>query len=506
MLFTHSKSGRKPFKRLISGIQFKIVISTTLVVAVAVGVSTWFAIKLLERQLIESTKHKVKTACERISGNISMAMGNGHVPSIRHTFALIRSYPHYRVQMYITDSLGTVLIATDSLLDGKKVNIGKITPNSSGVTVSTERVQRSDVVVARQLILNKPACYHCHDRRKKINGILQVRVALSEFMQEFSLFRKLMIGNGIVIFLVMTVTLSLLLGLIVGRPLKKMSQAMGKVEAGDLSVRVKFNRRDEIGLLGKSFNAMVQRLANSIHQITSSHQNELQHADRLAALGELAAGIAHEIRNPLAGISGAVQVLASELDKDDPHREVMDEIQKEIKRLDNSLKNFLAYARPSEPKFQPFDIHDVIERALTLCLRSGQFSGIKLIRDFRIHQKKLIFDPALMQQVFMNIILNSLQAMNHSGQLSIITRLRTDVPNMNKAIEIVIADTGPGIPSEDLNKIFRPFFTSKHQGTGLGLTIAWRIVAQHGGSVSVESELGKGTRFIIIFPYAESSN
>ncbi|NOY78396.1 MAG: HAMP domain-containing protein [Calditrichaeota bacterium] len=501
-----SEAIRKLSEKLFASIQFKIIVSTIAVVAIAVGLSTWFAVGSLEHQLLENTKHKLKTACEKISKNISMAMQNGHIPSIHRSFSLIRSYPHYEVQMFIADSLGTILVGTDSTKVGKKLKLEKGGINKSDVIIFKEHIQKSDILVAQQSILNKPACYKCHDPGTRINGILQVRVALSEFMRDFSLFRELMIGNGIVIFLVMTITLSLLLGLIVSRPLKEMSRAMQKIETGDLNVRVKFNRRDEIGHLGKSFNAMVQRLADSIRQLTVSHENELQHADRLAALGELAAGIAHEIRNPLAGISGAVQVLASELDKNDPHYDVMNEIQKEIKRLDNSLENFLTYARPSEPKFQPFDIHDVIERALMLCLRSGQFSGITLVRDFRITSKQLIFDPALMQQVFMNIILNSLQAMNHSGRLTITTRIREDSPHSKKVIEIVFADTGPGIPPENLKKVFQPFFTSKHQGTGLGLAIARRIVEQHGGSISVISSPGQGTQFTIILPYSEMSS
>ena len=125
MHFASSETIRKLSKKLFASIQFKIIVSTTLVMAIAVGLSTWFAVGSLEHRLLENTKHKLKTACERISENISTAMQNGHIPSIHRSFKLIRSYPHYEVQMFITDSLGTILIGTDSTQIGKKVKIDK---------------------------------------------------------------------------------------------------------------------------------------------------------------------------------------------------------------------------------------------------------------------------------------------------------------------------------------------------------------------------------------------
>ncbi|MFQ6113649.1 MAG: ATP-binding protein [bacterium] len=493
----------KVFRRFFASVQAKIVLGTTLIVAIAIGVSTYFAIQFQERQLLESTRRKIHMVTGTIVRSITFAMEAGRATEVQRTLELIGSYPNY-VELRIFNPQGIVLKASDSTRVGTRVFRGEFPTEERTFVLFEDRQQHPNIITARRAILNESKCHRCHGNEAKINGILEVSVSLSTTEAQIALSRKLLFGNALVTFLVMSTTLSLLFSLLVGRPVEQLSNTMAKVEAGDLDVQVSFKRQDEIGSLGRSFNAMVRRLADTLRQIEQHHRNEMQRADRLATLGELAAGIAHEVRNPLAGISGAVQVLANELKNNDPHREVMQEIQKEIERLDNSLKTFLDYARPAKPEFQLVNVHDVIERTLTLCQRSGQCAHIELIREFQSNLPKLRMDPILMEQVFMNIVINALQAMGDGGRLTVTTRQTCDSVLPGKVIEIAFSDTGQGIPSQDLEKIFRPFFSTKHQGTGLGLTNALRIVEQHQGTITVESEVGKGTCFRVVLPLTNS--
>jgi signal transduction histidine kinase len=497
------KPYRKVLRWLTSSVQAKIVIGTTLIVALVIGASTYFAIRFQEHQLLGTMRRRIHVATGTIARSITLAMEEGRAKDVRRILQLIGSSPHY-LGLRIFSPQGVVLQASDTTQVGRKVISGEIPTPERTVVLFEDGHQQPKVMTARRAILNEPRCYRCHGSQAKINGILEISMPLTSIQSQIALSRKLMIGNALLTFLVMSAALSLLLTLLVGRPVQQLSETMAKVEAGNLNAHVRFKRRDEIGALGRSFNAMVRRIADMLRQLELHHQREMQRADRLATLGELAAGIAHEVRNPLAGISGAVQVLTSELADDDPRKDVMKEIQKEIDRLDGSLKTFLEYARPAKPELQLVDVHEVIDRTLNLCLQSAQCSGIEVVRRFDNDLPPMRIDPILMEQVFMNIIINALQAMDNSGRLTVITRRANDGIVRGDAADIVFEDTGGGIPEERLENIFRPFFSTKHQGTGLGLTIALRIVEQHGGTITVDSEVGKGTRFRVVVPMNQS--
>lgn len=494
-----SKTHRRIFQWITSSVQAKIVIGTMLVVAAVIGISTYFAIRFQEQQLLDMMRRRIHVATGTIENSIALAMREGRAKDVRRMLKLIGSSPHY-LGLRIFSPQGVILQAADTTQVGNVVTEGEFPDHERTLVLFEDRRKQPPYMTARRAILNRPACYRCHGREARVNGILEISMPLANIQSQISLSRKLMVANALLSFLVMSAALSLLFTLLVGRPIQQLSETMEKVEAGHLDARVRFKRRDEIGVLGRSFNAMVRRIADMLRRLEQHHMRDMQRADRLATLGELAASIAHEVRNPLAGISGAVQVLSSELADDDPRKDVMSEIQKEIDRLDSSLRAFLEYARPAEPEFQIADVHEVIERALSLCMQGAHCSGIQLVRHFDSDLPHLRIDPVLMQQVFMNILINAQQAMGSTGRLTVATRGEaTDIAH-GKAVEITFEDTGPGIPENRLQSIFRPFFSSKHQGTGLGLTIALRIVEQHGGTILVRSEVGKGTCFRIVLP------
>jgi len=221
-------------------------------------------------------------------------------------------------------------------------------------------------------------------------------------------------------------------------------------------------------------------------------EKQIRRADKLATLGQLAAGIAHEIRNPLAGISGAVQILRDDTSKGNQEKEILGDIVERINRLNDEISNFLRFARPAPLQLSPVDMNEVVQSVLFLVNKQAETQGVSIIERYDDSLSIIMADSEQMQQVILNIVLNALQAIgNEGGQIT----LETSQNDADDQIVVEVSDTGSGIPLEKLEQIFDPYFTTKSEGTGLGLSIAQRVVEEHGGSISVRSKTGKGTTF-----------
>lgn len=237
-------------------------------------------------------------------------------------------------------------------------------------------------------------------------------------------------------------------------------------------------------------------------------EKQLMQSEKLASLGQLAAGIAHEINNPLTGILGYTEVLLEDMDEDDPSREDLEIIRDETVRCGKIVKNLLDFARRGDLETEPTNLEDIMEETLQMLQKHVSFQNIKITRLYRSPDPIVRANPNQLRQAFTNIILNAAQAMKERGELTIAInplnkgrqKGHEEGPE-NGGIEVAISDTGPGIEKSDLNRIFEPFFTTKEQGrgTGLGLAISYGIIKRHNASISVESEVGKGTTFRIEF-------
>ena len=290
------------------------------------------------------------------------------------------------------------------------------------------------------------------------------------------------------------VLLSVLL-VLVERPLEELMETIVRVRRGDLSARVEFAKReDDIGQLGRQFNEMVQQLSQNREEIQELHQREMARAEHLATLGELAVGLAHEIRNPLAGIAGVVDVMGRELPANSPSRSVMDDVQDEIRHIQAILNDLLSYSRPRLPHFHAADLNSTIEQAVLLARQQLRTKPIQISLTPSPSLPRVNHDPALIQQVALNLLLNGIQAISGEGKVEVVVGREDD------RVFVEVADTGRGIPAEALPRIFKPFFTTRNEGTGLGLSLANGIVQSHGGKIDVKSTPGKGTCFRVWLP------
>jgi hypothetical protein len=290
------------------------------------------------------------------------------------------------------------------------------------------------------------------------------------------------------------------LAVLIQRPLVELQEKIARLRDGDLNAAVSFAaRNDEIGDLGRNFNEMVRQLRETREELQRLHRTQMSRAEHLATLGELAAGLAHEIRNPLAGIAGVIEIISRDLPAESPSREVLKEVQDEILHVKRILSDLLDYARPRQPDIKPADLNTTVEHAVTLARQQALSRPIEIQWEPDEKLALVEHDTAQIRQVLLNLLLNSLQAIEKSGTIRVQTEAREG------CAVISVADTGRGIAPEHLPNIFRPFFTTKGQGTGLGLSLARSIVENHHGRIEVSSLPGQGTQFLVWIPFRKHS-
>ena len=331
-----------------------------------------------------------------------------------------------------------------------------------------------------------------------------------------SLFRSLLVFLGIA---AGGVALVHLMALRVARrisgPIHGMAAAAQQVAEGDFSAKVAIASTDELGYLAQRFNTMTAELerAHSIMQESAAElerkvesrtaelramQAHLIQAEKMAAIGKLSAGVAHEINNPLTGILTNSSLMLEDLPEDHPWREDVQTIVTETLRCRKIVKGLLDFAHQTKPQRSSLAMNEIVEDVLALVRNQTVFKSIRIEYDFDPQLPPILADADQMRQVVLNIVLNAAEAMRDGGELRIRSRGDPDA----RTIELRFADTGPGIPSEVKARIFEPFFTTKKTGTGLGLSIAYGIVERHRGGLRVESTPGGGTTFVVVLPFA----
>jgi signal transduction histidine kinase len=305
---------------------------------------------------------------------------------------------------------------------------------------------------------------------------------------------------------IVTVTLTVfiipLTSYLIVRRVERLMETISAAQAGDLAVRAKDSSQDEIGRLSRSFNRMIERISS-------------EHDSRLAALGNLAAGVAHEVRNPLNSIAMTIQYLKDSLDAPlessiqhpvssiqySEIHESLDVVTQQVEELDRIVEEFLQLTRPIEMNWEAVDLNLFLVDVMRSFASSLEIANVKLICDF---SKILLYakiDRDKLRQAVSNIIINSIQAMPDGGEL----RITTARDASHKTVVIKISDTGVGIPQKNIDRLFEPYFTTKPDGTGLGLAVTYRMIEAHGGEIRVESQEEQGAAFTIVLPFSTTT-
>jgi two-component system, NtrC family, sensor kinase len=402
----------------------------------------------------------------------------------------------------------------------------------------------------RRIVFDAPLWIH-----GQIVGGLQLEIPIGDIMIRLLESKKIILLSIFLDALVLIFFGSFLLTRVLVKPLKDLARLTQKISEGDFSQTIDVTSRNEIGQLIDSFNRMIVRLKENQDSLESylesletankklkEAQEELLRSEKLASIGRFAAGVAHEVGNPLGAILGYTGILEKGGVDQEEAKDYLKRIEKEIERINRIVRELLDFARPSKGEVKNVETNRVLENALALLSYQKNFKNIQTSLDLQPDLPAIKADETQLSQIFINMILNAIDAMPRGGRLNLQTRtfvvehlfsdsfprvhtrrrredpVESDYSHLRKPdplsamltkfsrgdilVRITITDTGTGIEKEDLKRIFDPFFTTKDpdKGTGLGLSVSLRIIESMGGEVKVESELGKGTTFEIYFP------
>lgn len=339
------------------------------------------------------------------------------------------------------------------------------------------------------------AACHAHGPEQRVLGVLDVTMPLGEVSRQIRVARARMVLFTLGGIAAISLLLWILVHRLVNRPVRELVKATTSVAGGDFDYRVRLSTRDELGDLARAFNDMTQRLSET--------QQQLYQAEKLASLGRMAASVAHEINSPLTGVLGYSSSLLNHSVLDPQVKEDLEVIVRETKRCREIVRDLLEFARPAPPERSSIDVRQVLDRALKVV--GPRLSGLPIsVRiDIPADVSPIHADEGQVQQVFINLLANAADAIG-GREGEIVVGARREMGPGGEDVRITVSDTGVGIPAEELDKLFEPFHSTKgRKGVGLGLAIVGGIVRRHGGSITVESAVGKGTTFILHLPVSE---
>jgi two-component system, NtrC family, sensor kinase len=354
-------------------------------------------------------------------------------------------------------------------------------------------------------LYNEPACARdgCHvsTDKQQILGVIDVTMSLRDVERDLSAARRQVFLFNLLSIVLIAVLMVLLIMRLVIRPVEHLVIGTNKVAGGDLEYSIPVRGDDEMGDLARSFNNMTARLSKSDEELRDAQQHLLR-AEKLAAVGRMAATVAHEINNPLAGVYTYTRLIIRRLSEGKTSeadiKKLIDQLgvmAREVERATNIVLNLLDFTRPKEPAKTPTQLNTVIEESLQVLTAALTLHDVRITKTLgAVPEVKA--DPAQIKQVFLNILTNACEAMQQGGALSIVSR-PGEAPG---SVAVEFTDTGAGIPPDVLPKIFDPFVSTKNKGTGLGLAVAYDLVSRHGGKLEVSSALGEGTCMTVVLP------
>lgn len=482
------KSIKKIFDHSIS---LKIIFSLGVTIAIILSLFIYLLFQIQKREILKRTESYNYIISRLIYQHIENAMLAGKKEAIED---VLRDLVNSRevLETNILDDKGRVRFSSRAELIGQELNIVDSNMNGSTGLILGREYENFSMVTP---IKNKEACQRCHNKGETI-GMLQINISSSSMKKDLAKNRNLMLIFGLTILAGISTVITILTMKLLNKPLIHLMNAMDKVGKGDLSARADITRDDEIGRLGKHFNSMIISMEDTKMELEEYRQRQLKEFDKLASLGKVAAGVAHEINNPLDSLQSCmVRVKKLLNDRRDVH-EYLEWMGRSIQRIGIVVNRLLDFAKPHKPVLKPINISDIIDEVISLIDYKAKKTGVIIQKEFT-DSFTVNGDRHLLQEVFFNLAINAIEAMPDGGTLKF-----KGYHDSNKAICIEVEDSGTGIKESEFNKVFEPFYTTKEEigGTGLGLSICLDIIKQHDGSIEVKSSKGKGTIFLISLP------
>jgi two-component system NtrC family sensor kinase len=503
-------------------ISFKLIVATG---GVAFAIITVFAYLILDAQ-----QQQLLSELERSANQLSETIKS----STRHDMLLNRSESVDRIintiaaqdgieKVRIFNKEGEIILSTESGDLGRMVDqqteacdmchaadepLEKVAASKRTRVFRAASGMRTFGII--NPIYNEPSCWegecHTHDEGQKVLGVLDISMSLAEVDSSLQTGRIRLLIFALIATAAISLIIYWLLERNVLKPVGKIVEATQKVAEGDLGHPIQIKKNDEIGKLASSFNDMVANLAEA--------QRQLLQSDKLSSVGRLAAGVAHEINNPLTGVLTYSSFLLKHAEDQPELKEDLEVIVRETKRCREIVKGLLDFSRQSVSEKRPIQVNEVVHNAHRIV--EHQLTIQKILVEMKLGQDLPLVDADMMQleQVLVNLLVNAGDAIGSRGGTITIETDVTEVSNGggeqepgDLLVRVRVTDTGCGIAPEQLNTICEPFFSTKGaQGTGLGLAIVWGIIEKHHGQLKIDSKLGRGTTFTILLPLARGGH
>ncbi|HWP49834.1 MAG TPA: ATP-binding protein [Candidatus Limnocylindrales bacterium] len=494
------------FERLKSRIQLKLIVGTSILLILVMGISSYGILIVQQRILKKELEEEGKRFAITLGEHIVNALDPPDINYLRQVLRPILYEDNVRrVSVYNAEGM----ILSDGTEETSSQN-PKLPNLPAGKTLSVPqqvafRYTRDVLEITNPLF-----------SKNRYVGSIQIEMSLKEVR---TLTRRL--TQALIIISTITLGVTLILtawwSAKISRPLIQLVDKAARFSQGHLEERIEVEGTDEISLLASTFNVMAENLskileekeialqnARAFNQELKKAQTRLIKAERLSAIGLLTSGISHEINNPLGIILTTVGCILEELSPESPFYEDLKIVEGEALRCKKILRDLLNFASKRKTVREQVDLNKVIDEIITLASYEKRVKSIQIQKNFHPDLPPIFIDIAQIKQVCLNLILNAADAMQGEGHLVISTGLVEE--NGKKHVLIQFQDSGCGIPEEDLLRIFEPFFTTKDvgEGSGLGLSVSYQLVENHGGRIEVTSEVGKGTTFYVYLPLENS--
>jgi two-component system NtrC family sensor kinase len=521
--------------RWYQSIESKIILCVAITTLAVNGFFTFLYLGVQARHLDETILHNATQLSETIRKSIQYDMlVNRKENAYRIMKTIAEQEGIEKVRIYGSD--GTILFSTDQGERGTMVDKkaeacyachAKDTPIEKLGTPSRNRIFSSGkgyrILGMINPMYNDRDCSsaecHAHPESQKVLGVIDVTMSLAGVDAEIHSARQQVVAFNLLSILTISIIAVFSLMVFVGRPVKQLVVGTDRVARGDLGYVIPIDSNDEMGHLARSFNQMtssLQRANDEIHdwirtleqkveertQELKDAQFQLLHTEKLAAVGKIAATVAHEINNPLTGVFTYIKLMERRIEEgkngaDDMEkfREYLSTMSREVQRTSAIVQNLLDFTRPKELSRKMVNLNSLVEESINIVRNKLAISNITLEKNME-PLPDVPADAAQMKQVFINLIINACEAMEGGGALTITSRHDRE----RNTETVVFADTGPGISDEDLPRVFDPFYTTKEKGTGLGLSVVYGIVTRHNGRIEVKSKPGSGTQMAVILP------
>jgi two-component system, NtrC family, sensor kinase len=522
--------------KFINSLSVRIIVILVIPLAVALAVTTYFSVRTQNDHLINAVQVSAERSSNFIKRALRYGMQNNQRSYIWKTTAEFGKEPGIdRIRIY--DKQGVIRYSTDSSEAGATVDkAAEACAMCHGTGTEFTRTNSNQYVRVymtpeghRTLgfinpIRNERSCWdsdcHAHSNDQTFLGVLDIRMSLETIDTFVSGSTRFLLLSALVTLLIVVTVSGAFVYRGVHKPVKKVIEGTKVLASGNLAYEISVPSRDEVGELASSFNAMARDLngarsellhwSETLEQKVEEKTRELQetqahiaHIEKMASLGKLSSMIAHELNNPLSGILTYAKLILKRLSDPDRAHERLDSSIKDItliadeaKRCGEIVKNLLFFARGHEGTYKECDLCDTIEKSLRLVQHQIDLQQIEVQCNPPQVKQPVTCDQNQIHQVVLALIMNAIEAMPDGGILKI------SVSYSETFAFVRITDTGTGIALYDISKIFEPFYSTKEHGsgTGLGLSIAYGIIKHHGGDIAVQSEVGKGSTFIVSLP------